>query len=200
VELADLVRDVLEDLGDRDRVERRAIGRDPPQGQSTLIQRRLEAAEEVGDVVLVGVVVEDAVGESLEGPVVDDRQDAERPIVELVGGDLAREISQRPREIVRGDASHRLFPPGLNPVLERGAGNENAMIPPEVPARSSERYTVLDDQADGQVDDALGVVASRRRQIGGVRVEVLATLGAVVLGVGQDDVVWSSGMEIAEVV
>src|SRR5512135_1278290 len=92
------------------------------------------------------------------------------------------------------------FPPGLDPVLDRGAGNENAMIPPEVPARSSERYTVLDDQADGQVDDALGVVASRRRQIGGVRVEVLATLGAVVLGVGQDDVVWSSGTEIAEVV
>ena len=70
----------------------------------------------------------------------------------------------------------------------------------ELPAWPALRCSVLDDQADGQVDDALGVVASRRRQIGGVRVEVLATPGAVVLGVGQDDVVWSSGTEIAEVV
>ncbi len=74
------------------------------------------------------------------------------------------------------------------------------MIAPEVPAGGSERQAVLDDQPDGQVNDTMGVVAARGRQIGGVGVEVRATARAVVLGVGQDDVVWSSGQEIAEVV
>jgi hypothetical protein len=115
VEFTDLMRHVTEDLDDRGRIERRAIRRDPAQGQPALVQCGAEAAEEVGDVILVGVVIEDAVGEPLEGPVIDDRQDAERPVVEFVGGDIAGEVSQRPLEIVRGDASRRLFPPRPRP-------------------------------------------------------------------------------------
>ena len=58
-----------------------------------------------------GVVVEDLVGEPLEGAVVDDREDAERAVIQLVGGDVAREVRQRPVEVVGVDSSRRLFPP-----------------------------------------------------------------------------------------
>ena len=73
------------------------------------------------------------------------------------------------------------------------------MIAPEVPTGGTERQAVLDDQADGQVDDAVGVVAAGRGEVGRVGVEVLAAVGAVVLGVGQADVVGPPGEEIAEV-
>ena len=37
---------------------------------------------------------EDLVGQPLEGAVIDDRQDAERAVVQLVGGDVAGEVLQ----------------------------------------------------------------------------------------------------------
>src|SRR5512143_3993334 len=98
---------------------------------------------------------------------------------------------------MRGTA---FFPPGLDPILDRGARHEHAMIAPEVPARGAGWQAVLDAQPDGQVDDPMGVVTSRRRQIGGVSVKVRATPGIVVLGVSQDEIVWPPGQEIAEVV
>src|SRR5918998_2648188 len=91
------------------------------------------------------------------------------------------------------------FPPGLDPVLDRGVGDEDAVITPEMPTGGAEGQAVLDDQADGQVDDAVGVVAARRGEVGRLGVEVLAAVGAVVLGVSQADVVGPPGEEIAEV-
>src|SRR3954453_205874 len=92
------------------------------------------------------------------------------------------------------------FPPGLDPVLDRGVGDEDAVIAPEVPTGGAEGQSVLDDQADRQVDDAMGVVAPGRREVGGIGVEVLAALGTEVLGVRQSDVVGPAREEIAEVV
>jgi hypothetical protein len=46
----------------------------------------------------------------------------------------------------------------------------------------------------------MGVVAPGGCEVGGVGVEVLATLGAEVLGVGQSDVVGPAREEVAEVV
>ena len=45
----------------------------------------------------------------------------------------------------------------------------------------------------------MGVMAARRGEVGRVRVEVLATAGAVMLGVSQADVAGPPGEEIAEV-
>jgi hypothetical protein len=73
------------------------------------------------------------------------------------------------------------------------------MIAPEVPAGGAEGQAVLDDQTDGQVDDAMGVVAAGWGEVGRVGVEVFAAAGAVVLGVSQADVVGPPGEEIAEV-
>jgi hypothetical protein len=49
----------------------------------------VEAAKERLDVAVGRVVVEDLIDEPLEGAVVDDREDAERAVIQLVGGDEA---------------------------------------------------------------------------------------------------------------
>jgi hypothetical protein len=92
------------------------------------------------------------------------------------------------------------FPPGLDPVLDRGGGDERAMIPPEAPTGGLIRESVLDDEADRRGDDASGVVAAGSGQVGAVGVEVFAALRAKVLGVGQDQVTGPPGDGIAEVV
>ena len=94
VEGAELMRHLTEDRGDRLGIQRRAVGRDPLEGQSPCRQARLEAAEERLDIDVGRVVVENLIEEPLEGAVVDDREDAERAVIQLVGGDVAREVRQ----------------------------------------------------------------------------------------------------------
>jgi hypothetical protein len=123
VECAELMRHLAEDRGDRPGIERRAVGGDPLEDQFSRLQSGVEAAEEGLDVLVSRVVVEDLIGEPLEGPVVDDREDAERPVIQLVGRDIAREVGQGPVEIVWVDPSRRLFPPRPRPSsgsLRRG--------------------------------------------------------------------------------
>ena len=57
------------------------------------------------------------------------------------------------------------------------------MFSPEGPTGGAIRQAILNDQADGGVDDASGVVAAGVGEVGHVGVEVLAALGAVVLQV-----------------
>src|SRR3954466_13845232 len=91
------------------------------------------------------------------------------------------------------------FPPGLDPVLDRGVGDEHAVIAPEAPTGRAIGEAVFDDQADGGVDDTPRIVTARVGQVGHVGVEVLATAGAVVLRVENDRVAWPSGEGIAQV-
>jgi hypothetical protein len=74
------------------------------------------------------------------------------------------------------------------------------MIPPEVPAGGLVGQAVLDDEANGRGHDPFGVMAAGRGQVAAVGVEVLAAGGAVVLGVGQDDVARPPDGKVAEVV
>ncbi|MBV8402528.1 MAG: hypothetical protein JOZ17_27985 [Acetobacteraceae bacterium] len=74
------------------------------------------------------------------------------------------------------------------------------MVAPEGPGGGAVRQAILDDQADGGVDDRAGVVAAGVGQVGHVRVEVPATAGAVMAGVEHDDVAGPSGERVAEVV
>jgi hypothetical protein len=78
---ADLVRDLAEDRGDRLGIQRRAVGGDPLEGQLAGLQGPPEVAEEGRDVRLSRVVVQDLVGDPLEGAVIDDREDAERAVI-----------------------------------------------------------------------------------------------------------------------
>ncbi len=84
VEGTELVRDLTQDRGDRLGIECRTVGRDPLEGQSARGEGVVEPPKEGRDVRVVRVVIEDFRGEPLEGAVVDDRQDAERSVIQLV--------------------------------------------------------------------------------------------------------------------
>jgi hypothetical protein len=74
------------------------------------------------------------------------------------------------------------------------------VLSPEGPTGGAIGQAVLDDQADGGVDDAPGVVAAGVGEVGHVGVEILATASAIMLRVDQDDVAGSSGEGVAQVV
>jgi hypothetical protein len=74
------------------------------------------------------------------------------------------------------------------------------MLSPEGPTGGAIRQAILNDEADGRVDDASGVVAAGVGEVGHVGIEILATAGAIMLGVDQDDVAGSAGEGIAQVV
>src|SRR5262249_61236116 len=66
------------------------------------------------------------------------------------------------------------FPPGLDPVLDRGVGDERAVIAPQGPCGRAIGQAVLDDQPDGGVDDPAGGKDAGGGQHGSVRVEAFA--------------------------
>lgn len=74
------------------------------------------------------------------------------------------------------------------------------MLSPEGPTGGAIRQAVLNDQADGGVDDPAGVVASGVGEVGHVGVEILATAGAIMLRVDQDNVAGPAGEGVAQVV
>jgi hypothetical protein len=112
---ADLMGDVAEDRDDRLGVQGRAVGGDPLDAQPPRVQVRLEAAEERLDVLGVRGAAQDVVGEPLVGAVVDEREDAERAVIQLVGGDEAREVAECPIEVLGPGLLRRLFPPRPRP-------------------------------------------------------------------------------------
>jgi hypothetical protein len=74
------------------------------------------------------------------------------------------------------------------------------MLSPEGPTGGAIRQAILNDEADGGVDDASCVVAAGVGEVGHVGVGVLATVGAIMLGVDQDDIAGSAGEGMAQVV
>src|SRR6266700_5918473 len=92
------------------------------------------------------------------------------------------------------------FSPCLNPVLDRGKGHEDTVVSPEMPTRRAVGHAIFDHESYRQIHHAVGVVTARWRQIGEVRIEVLATLGAVMLRIGNHKITRTPQVEIAQVV
>src|SRR2546427_6626827 len=92
------------------------------------------------------------------------------------------------------------FSPCLNPVLDRGKGHEDTVVSPEMPTRRAVGHAIFDHESYRQIHHAVGVVTARWRQIGEVRIEVLATLGAVMLRIGNHKITRTPHVEIAQVV
>ena len=111
MELTDLMTDRAKHLGDGRRVQRRTVGGDAVQAQPTGFQDFLEPHEELGDVFLGGIMVENLIDQALEPMVVHDRQDAVRPVVQFVGGDIAGEVGQGAVQVVIRDAISGPFSP-----------------------------------------------------------------------------------------
>src|SRR6266704_3771402 len=92
------------------------------------------------------------------------------------------------------------FSPCLNPVLDRGKGHEDTVVSPEMPTRRAVGHAIFDHESYRQIHHAVGVVTARWRQIGEVRIEVLATLGAVMLRISHHKITRTPHVEIAQVV
>ena len=92
------------------------------------------------------------------------------------------------------------FSPSLDPVLDRGKGDKDAVVAPEVPTRRAVGQAVLDHEPYRQINHAVGVLTARWRQIGEVRIKVLATLRTVVLRIGDHEITRTPQVEIPQVV
>src|SRR6266702_4377787 len=92
------------------------------------------------------------------------------------------------------------FSPRLDPVLHGRKGHKDPVVAPQVPTRWAVGQAVLNHQPHRQIDHAMGVVTARWGQIGQVRIKVLATLGAVMLRIGDHESTRTPQVEIAQVV
>src|SRR5215471_7333662 len=91
------------------------------------------------------------------------------------------------------------FSPRLNPVLDRGKGDKDTMVVPQVPPGRAVAHTVLDDEPDRQINHAVGVLTSRGCQIGEVGARVIATLRTVMLGIGHKQITRTPHVEIPQI-
>src|SRR5712691_11945723 len=73
------------------------------------------------------------------------------------------------------------FSPRLDPVLHGRKGHKAPVGSPQVPTRGAVGQAVLNHQPHRQIDPARGVVTAREGQSRQVRMEIFATLGAVML-------------------
>src|SRR5215470_4124968 len=91
------------------------------------------------------------------------------------------------------------FPPGLDPVLERGKRDKDAVVAPEVPTRGPVGQAVFDHQPDRQINHAVGVLTAGWRQIREVGAQVLATLRTVMLGIGHKQIPRTPEVQIPQI-
>jgi hypothetical protein len=91
------------------------------------------------------------------------------------------------------------FPPSLNPILDRGKGNEDSVVSPQVPTRWTIGHAIFDHDAHRQIDDAVSIMTTRWGQIREVGVKVLATFRTVVLRIRDDEITRTPQVEIAQV-
>jgi len=91
VELADLMPCPGEQVPNDHGIQRRAIRGDPQNLQAASVQLGIELPEESPDVFLRRVVFQNPVREPLKGVIVYDAQYAERPVIDLVGREVAAE-------------------------------------------------------------------------------------------------------------
>lgn len=116
MELAYLVRNLAEYFSDGRWVERRTVGRNARESEPTSVQGLLEAPEEPGDIFMGWIMVKHFVDQPPERVVVYNGENAERAVIQFVGGDVAREVRQGLVKIITGDACDRPFSPQLQPT------------------------------------------------------------------------------------
>jgi hypothetical protein len=89
------------------------------------------------------------------------------------------------------------FSPGLHPILDRGKGNEDPVVSPQVPTRWTIGHAIFDHDPHRQIDHAVGIMTARWGQIREVGVKVFATLCTVMLRIRDDEITRTPQVEIA---
>ena len=91
------------------------------------------------------------------------------------------------------------FSPSLDPVLNRGEGDKDAVVAPQVPTRWAVGHAVLNHEPHRQIHHAVGILTARGRQIGEVGTKVRATLRTVMLGIGHQQIPRTPYVEIPQI-
>src|SRR5919201_1893819 len=92
------------------------------------------------------------------------------------------------------------FPPRLDPVLDRGKRDKDAVVAPQVPTRGPIGQAVLDHQPYRQSNHAVRILTAGWRQIREVGAKVRATLRTVMLGIRDEQIPRTPHVEIAHIV
>jgi hypothetical protein len=92
------------------------------------------------------------------------------------------------------------FSPSLHPILDRGKGDKDAVVPPQMPAGRTVGQAIFDDKSHCQIDHAMGVLTPRWRQLREVRIEVLLTFRTVMLRIRDHEIPRTPYVEIPQVV
>src|SRR5262249_20455576 len=114
----DLVRDVPEHLCEGHGIERRAIGRDPDEGQVACRQGRVQTPQKHPDILVGGIVVEDVREDALVAAIIDGGEHTKGAIREFISSHIARKTRQGPVQEARVLARLRLFFPPPRPSSE----------------------------------------------------------------------------------
>src|SRR5215475_12981543 len=90
-------------------------------------------------------------------------------------------------------------PPSLDPVLDGGKRDKDAVVAPEVPTRGPVGQAVFDHQPYRQIHHAVGVLSAGWRQVREVGAKVLATRRTVMLGIGHQQIPRTPHIEIPHI-
>ena len=118
MKLAYLVRNLAKDLGDGNRIERGAVRSNAGQRKLMGVQSLLEAPKEPDDIFMSRVMVKNIIDQSSERMVVHNGKNAERTIIQLIRGNVARKARQGLVKIITGDICDRSFSPQPRPTSE----------------------------------------------------------------------------------
>ena len=147
-----------------------------------------------------GIVIQHIIEDALIAAIIDRGEHTEGAIIQFIGGHIAQKIRQGPVKEVRVHTRLRLFFPLLRPSFgswQRAQRHGGLATGASWPAGRARR---LDHQSHRQIDHAMGVVTAWWCQIGQIRIEVLATLRAVMLRIGDHEIPRTPEVEIAQVV
>jgi hypothetical protein len=92
------------------------------------------------------------------------------------------------------------FPRGLDPVLDRGPGDKDAVVTPQVPTRGAVGEPILDDEPDGGLLRADRVKRFGQSEVRHIGVEDTPAVRALVLGIADVKIDRASAARVAEVV
>ena len=92
------------------------------------------------------------------------------------------------------------FSPRLDPVLDRGTGDKDAVGAPQMPTRWAVGHAVLDHDADRESAHPVGILTARWRQLSEVGAQVRATLRTIMLCISHKQSPRTPHVEMAQIV
>jgi hypothetical protein len=93
-----------------------------------------------------------------------------------------------------------LFSPRLDPVLNRGKRDKDAVVPPEVPTGGPIGKPVFHHQPDRCLLHPVGVMGVGQGQLQHVGVEIVSTGSTVMLRIGALQLAWSPRQRITQII